>query len=421
MVSIIPQKVYTMGGRMSIISENAPKYRRSRKKMRSQLLDELSSMLHYNRKYLSFLLRNAGREVYTPGGLRFIADPKASLISRRGRKRVYTEDLLPYLVVIWELAGCISSVHLVAFIESNEDIIFTRPELFQESVGEDISPDTKEKLLKISHATIDRLLKPVKENRTIQRRYKINPHGSWIKKEIPVQPHYEKPKDLLGYLECDLVHHCGESAGGMYTHTLTATEITTGWTELRTLRNRAQVWTVNAVKEIIDSVPFRVSHLHSDNGSEFINAHLEGLTSGKGIPFTRSRAFHKNDAPYVESKNWSLVRVYTGYRRYDTEKELAILQPMMQLISLKHNLYIPTMKIAEKRREGGRVKKKYSVETPYRRLMQSNHLTKEKKQRVAQLRASTDFFELIKRIEALKCALDRAYQKKYHSQEVVCV
>lgn len=415
MVSVIPEKVYEREGRMSIISENASRYRRSPRKVKTELLDELCSILHYNRKYLSFLLRNGGREVYTPHGVRVIADPKASLVRRRGRKKVYTEALVPSLVLLWELAGCISSVHLASFIRLNQDILFSHPKM------KDLPLERKQKLRAISHATIDRLLAPEREKRTIKKKYTTNPHGSWIKKAIPVEAHYEKPRDLLGYLECDLVHHCGESAGGMYTHTLTATEITTGWTELRTLRNRAQVWTVNGVKEIIDSVPFRVTHLHSDNGSEFINAHLEGLTSGKGIPFTRSRAFHKNDAPYAESKNWSMVRVYTGYRRYDTEKELAILQPMMQLISLKHNLYIPTMKLKEKRREGGRVKKKYSVETPYHRLMQSDHLTKKEKQKVAQLRASTDFFALIKRIEELKSALDRAYQKKYHSQEVVCV
>lgn len=421
MVSTIPQKVYTRRSKMSIVYENAPRYRRSSKRVKSEVLDELSSILHYNRKYLSFLLRNAGREVYTAQGVRVVADPKASLVSRRGRKKVYTEDLLPYLIVIWELARCISSVHLAAFIEENKEIIFTRPELFEESLGRDIPLDMKEKLLMISHATIDRLLKPIREKRKIEGRYKPNPHSSSIKKAIPVEPHYEKPKNLLGYLECDLVHHCGENSGGSFAYTLTATEITTGWTELRALRNKAQIWTVNALKEIIGSVPFKVTQLHSDNGSEFINAHLEGYASEKKIPFTRSRAFHKNDAPYAESKNWSMVRVYTGYRRYDTEGELAILQPMAELISLKHNLFMPTMKLIEKYREGGKVRKRYSVETPYRRLMKSSHLTEAEKQRLAQLRASTDFFGLIQRIAELQDKLDRAYHKKYHSKEVVCV
>jgi len=285
----------------------------------------------------------------------------------------------------------------------------------------------------MSHVTIDRLLKPVREKRELTGRYTKNPHASSIKKAIPVQPHYEKPKDLFGYLvrrilrKCDLVHHCGESAGGMYTHTLTATEITTGsknpaeWTELRTLRNRAQVWTVGALKEIIGTVPFRVAHLHSDNGSEFLNAHLEKVTTEAQIPFTRSRPFRKNDAPYAESKNWSLVRVYTGYRRYDTEEELSHLQSLTRLISLKHNLFIPTMKLVQKHREGKKGQKRYRVETPYHRLIHSAELTQKEKQRITRLRASTDFFELIHSIEQLQVKLNRAYHKKYHSQEVICV
>ena len=235
MVSVIPERVYTREGKMSIILENAPVYRRGTRKVKSQLLDELCSLTHYHRKYLAFLLRNAGREVYTPQGVRLIADPRASLTSLRGRKKVYTEELLPSLVLLWELAGCLSSVHLSAFISSNRDFLFTHPHL------EKIPEDERQKLKKMSHATIDRLLKPIRDERRLKGRYTPNPHASSIKRAIPVQPHYEKPRDLFGYLECDLVHHCGESAGGMYTHTLTATEITTGWTELRTLRNRAQV------------------------------------------------------------------------------------------------------------------------------------------------------------------------------------
>ena len=415
MVSVIPQKVYTREGRMSIILENAPRYRRGSRKVKSALLDELSCVTHYKRKYLAFLLRNGGREVYTPQGLRLIADPTASLTSLRGRKKVYTEELLPSLVLLWELAGCISSVHLAAFIKYNQDFLFTHPHL------ENISLDRRQKLRTMSHATIDRLLKPVREERELTARYKKNPHASSIKKAIPVQPHYEKPRDLFGYLECDLVHHCGESAGGMYTHTLTATEITTGWTELRTLRNRAQVWTVSALTEIIGTVPFRVTHLHSDNGSEFLNAHLEKVTAEAEIPFTRSRPFRKNDAPYAESKNWSLVRVYTGYRRYDTEEELSFLQPLTRLISLKHNLFIPTMKVVEKQRKGRKVHKKYTTETPYHRLIHSHQLTEEEKRELTRLRTATDFFKLIQSIEQLQMKLDRAYHKKYHSQEVVCV
>ena len=117
----------------------------------------------------------------------------------------------------------------------------------------------------------------------------------------------------------------------------------------------------------------------------------------------------------------SLVRVYTGYRRYDTEEELSFLQPLTRLISLKHNLFIPTMKLVEKHREGRKAQKRYTVETPYHRLIHSDELTGEEKRRITQLRTSTDFFDLIQSIQQLQVKLDRAYHKKYHSMETVCV
>jgi len=408
MVASIPKGVYTMKGKMSIITKNAPRYRKGRKGIKSQLLDELSHLLNYNRKYLAFILRHAGTKVYTPQGVRIIADPKVSFISQRGRKKVYTREIIPPLAALWEFAGFISSVHLGAFININHDILFNHPKL------KALPLKTKNKLLAISHATIDRLLKPVREKLEIRHRYHPNPHASWLKKSIPVQPYYDKPTNSLGYMELDLVHHCGESTRGEFAYTLTATEIVTGWTELRVIKNKAQVWTTEALRNIHQSVPFAMTALHSDNGSEFINAHIAKFVLELDIPFTRSREYHKNDSPYVESKNWSHVRVYTGYRRYDTDQELEILQPMMRLVSGKHNFFIPTMKVVEKHREGPKVYKRYTIDTPFNRIMNSGYLTEEEQQRLAKIRTTIDYFQLIKSIEDLKKKLDRAYQSKYH-------
>ena len=395
---------------MNVILKNAPRYRKARKKKKSRILDELSAIIHFNRKYLALLLRSAGRTVFTHYGTRVIADPRVSFVSRRGRKKVYATDLAPRLAVIWEMAGCISSVHLFAFIRANHDIVFNHPDL------KDLSRDVKNKLRRMSHATVDRLLGPIRDKVELDGRYQRNPHASWIKKTIPVQPHYEKPANAFGYLEIDLVHHCGGNSRGQFAYTLTATEITTGWTELRILPNKAHIWVEKALKNIIGSVPFRVTALHSDNGSEFINSYLAKFARDRGIPFTRSRAFHKNDAPYVESKNWTLVRTYVGYRRYDTERELALLKRFERLIGLKHNLFIPTMKLVEKRRKGGRVYKRYETETPRNRLLVSGELTKGQKQRLTRLRKSTDYFKLIRRIDDLMRKLDQAYQSKYSAR-----
>ena len=408
MVASFPRGIYRMAERMSIISENSGKYRRSSKKVRGQILDELTHILGMNRKYLAYLLRNAGREVYTRHGVRVVADPRVSYLSKRGRKKVYTEDILPYLVLIWTLAGYVSSIHLVAFIRVNRDKVFAHPKLKAAPGG------IRKRLLTISHATVDRMLKGTKEKLTLKGRYKPNPHASCIKKSVPVQAYHEKPTDCFGYIEMDLVHHCGETTQGEHAFTLNATEITAGWTELRAIKNKARIWTIKALEDIEASVPFPLTHLHSDNGSEFVNSHTVAFAKKRGIPFTRSRKYRKNDAPFVESKNWSMVRVYTGYARYDTEEELVILQQLMRLVSLKHNYFMPTMKLVDKHRNGGKVRRRYNIDTPLNRGLASDKLTDEKKRELIAIRDSIDLLKLLTQIESLQDQLDQAYRHKYN-------
>ena len=312
MVSIIPKGVYTMKGRMSIVLENSSNYRKASKKQKSIILDELTKILHMNRKYLAYLLRNAGRTIYSDRKIRFIADPNLSQTSKRGRKKFYTEELKKSLVELWRISGYVSSKHLVAFIRCNQDKL--------SSFFERLKPEVKDPLLKISASTVDRLLKPIRDHMKLKGRYKSNPYSSNLKKSIKVESWFDKPK-IPGYVEIDLVHHSGASGKGDFLYTLTATEIDTGWTELRVLENKAMIWTKEALKDIIKSMPIEVKIIHSDNGSEFINAHIQKICREEDIDFTRSRPYRKNDAPYVESKNWSLVRAYTGWRRYDTEEE----------------------------------------------------------------------------------------------------
>jgi len=216
------------------------RYKNAPRPRKTLILDEFCATCGYHRKHAIRLLR----------GFKCFQKPKAK---KRGRPPSYhPEIILKPLKQIWLAANLPCSKRLKAIVP------LWLPGYLQH-FG-DLPHEALTALPHLSAATIDRLLKPIREERRLKGRYTPNPHASSIKRAIPVQPHYEKPKDLLGYLvrrilrKCDLVHHCGESAGGMYTHTLTATEITTGWTELRTLRNRAQVWTVGALTEIIGSV-----------------------------------------------------------------------------------------------------------------------------------------------------------------------
>jgi len=403
MVSVIPKGVYTMKGKMSIIAQNAYYYCHASKKQKSIMLDELSEVLNMSRKYVGYLLRKFGKIIYINGKVRIMADPNLKQTSKRGRKKVYTEDLTKSLLELWRISGYVSSKHLVAFIRINQDKLSS---FFQR-----LDPIVKEKLLKISASTADRILKPIRDQMKLKNKYKSNPFSSNLKRSIEVESWFDKPKHP-GYVEIDLVHHSGVSGKGDFLYTLTATEITTGWTELRVLKNKAMVWTKEALKDIIESMPIEVKKLHSDNGTEFINAHIQRFCKEEGIEFTRSRPYRKNDAPYVESKNWSLVRAYTGWRRYDTEEEQEVLGKLLRLVSLRHNLFIPTMKLSQRERIGGKIRRRYEMDTPFNRVMELEVISEEDRYNLSRLRESIDLIKLSSEIERLAKELDYIYQKK---------
>ena len=402
MVTTIPKGVYTMKDRMSIIKQNAALYRKSNKKQKSIILDELTSILHLSRKHLAFLLRNTGKTIYIRGK-KVILDLELTQLSNRGRKKTYTEELIKPLLEVWRYSGYISSKHLVTFIRLNEDKL--------SSLLERLTPDVREKILKISASTVDRLLKPVRDRMRLKSKYKRNPFSSNLKRSIEVESWFDKPK-IYGYVEIDLVHHSGVSGKGDFIYTLTATEITRGWTELRALKNKAMTWTSNALKDIKKSMPVKIREIHSDNGSEFINAHIQRLCKEEGIKFTRSRPYRKNDAPYVESKNWSLVRAYTGWRRYDTEEEYKVLDKLLRLVSLRHNLFIPTMKLNSRERIGGKIKRSYNMNIPFNRVIEVGETPKESKEDLERLRDSIDLMKLSLEIEELTAELDQIYERK---------
>lgn len=210
------------------------------------------------------------------------------------------------------ISGFISSKHLVYFIRLNKELIFSHKQL-QKYLTEQM----RDKILKISAATIDRMLRKHREKWRLKNRYKGNPFSSNLKRSIQVESWFDKEKEP-GYIEIDLVHHSGQMGEGQFIYTMTATDIATGWTQLIPLRNKAMVWTMNALKEIVKEMPVKVKKIHSDNGSEFINSFVKRFCEENKIEFTRSRPYKKNDACYVESKNWSMVSPYTGWNRYDT-------------------------------------------------------------------------------------------------------
>jgi hypothetical protein len=409
MVSKFPKTLYTNQQKYTIIRENAKIYQKARKKVKTEILNELTNILKFNRDYLAYLLRNTGKKIYLKDkGIVLIGEYSKKRLSQRGRKKIYTDDIEKILIKIWVISGFISSKHLEPFIRLNWDIIRHR-------LKGDLDQTNQEKLKKISHATIDRLLKRHRKEWEFKRKKKSNPFSSNLKRSIKVESWFEREKQP-GEVEIDLVHHCGENPEGQFIYTLTATEIQTGWTELVPLRNKAMVWTIKALKQIKDNFPVEIKKIHSDNGSEFINSYLLKFCRQNNIEFKRSRPYKKNDSPYVESKNWTMVRQYTGWRRYDTEEEYQILKKLTKLISLRHNLFIPQMKIIKKERINGKIKKKHEIEIPVNRVLKIESLDNQTKEKLINLRNRIDLVKLTKMIVYLKEKLEKVYNEKRRKQ-----
>lgn len=428
MISInIPEEVYTMKSKKSIIKFNAAHYRKASKKEKKEMLDDLEKVAHLHRKYIITLLNRTGRVYYTPQGVKLVGDPTISYLHKRGRKKKYTKELLPYLKALWVLSHYRSSLHLKVFIECNKDWLFngipkqtlaTFPKEEQTDLKslQHIPETIKELLGTISSATIERLLKPIKDQYRIAHRYRPHPCASVLKRKIPVESYFDKPRNLVGYVELDTVHLCGANPFGGYCLVVNAAERGLGWDELRVLRNKAMEWTQRALEDIRASMPCEIHTLHPDGGTEILNRVALEFGEKYKIRITRSRPYHKNDNPAVESRNWTLVRAYVGYRRYATDTEYEILKELMPLISMLHNYFIPKMMLERKMRVGGKVFKVYNIDTPYNRVLKSPFVSEEKKQELHDRKKSLSYCELLSRILKLQKQLDILHRRGYNSR-----
>jgi hypothetical protein len=227
------------------------------------------------------------------------------------------------------------------------------------------------KLLRISAATIDRLLSPERRRLQVKGPSGTKP-GSLLRQQIPIRTFAEWDEARPGFFEVDLVGHDGGVGAGDFCQSLTLTDVATGWTEVRALRNRAQRWVHEAMEAVAHELPFELLGLDSDNGSEFINNNLLAWCLEREVTFTRSRPWRKNDNCFVEQKNWAVVRRTVGYLRYDSTQELELLNRLYRRLRLYTNFFQPQMKLVQKTRAGAKVSRRYdTARTPYRRVLAS--------------------------------------------------
>jgi len=236
----------------------------------------------------------------------------------------------------------------------------------------------------MSRSTIDRCLASKRFNRP--HGLSTTKPGALLKQNIPVRTFADWNEDVPGFMEIDLVAHCGESTDGQYLNTLTCTDICTGWTEVIALRRRTQEAVCTAIDAMRRRLPFDLLGIDSDNGSEFINALLYRYCLEEKITFTRSRPYKKNDQAHVEQKNWSVVRHTIGYDRMETDHEHALLENTYQDLRPYINFFQPVLKLIGKERLGNKVVRRYdTARTPYQRVMEREDIPLERKARLLNL------------------------------------
>ena len=356
----------TMKQRQAVTAVTVQRYRQGSKKVKRQILDEFCETTGYSRGYARFVLRNHGRQVRLGGKKVVVGDARER--QQRSKPRYYDEEVVQALSKLWQLLNYVCGKRLVAIM----------PELIAklEQFGElRLTPLTKEKLLSISAASIDRLLQPERRKQQLRRRSHTKP-GTLLKHQIPIRTFAEWDDAQPGFVEIDLVAHDGGLALGDYCQTLDLTDICTGWTETEAVPNKAQIWVFEAIQTIRGRLPFPLLGLDSDNGSEFVNKELLRYCQKERITFTRARPYRKNDNCYVEQKNYSVVRQTVGYQRFDTAAELIVLKQLYATLRWYTNFFQPTMKLKSKERVGSRVKKSYHApQTPYQRVLACAEVT----------------------------------------------
>ena len=323
---------------------------------------------------------------------------KGTARKQRIRPRRYAFGVQQALVVCWRAANGICSKRLVPYLPELVRVLVQHGELHLEA-------PTKERLLALSPATADRLLQA--------ERARAKPHGlgttkpgTLLKSAIPIRTFAEWNEAEPGFTEIDLVAHCGGNTRGEFLHSLSVTDVATGWTECVALRNRGQQAVFAALVLARERLPFPLRGIDSDNGGEFINAHLLRYCQHEQLTFTRSRPYKKNDQAYVEQKNWSVVRQLVGYDRYESLAAYEALGALYEVIRLSVNCFQPSMKLVSKERLGGKVKKTYDqARTPYQRVLDSEQVGEPVKEPLRQQYATLNPVALLRQIQRLQGVL----------------
>lgn len=354
------------------------------RKEKSQMLSEFCISYGCHRKHALRLLNSA--------------PPSKEHPLRKKRKPMYSSRVLSMIEAVWEAAGYPWSVRLKAILPLWLPWI---RKLFS------LSPSEEQQLLSISPAQMDRRLK-AKKLWMRKKVYHSTKAGAILKHQIPIRTDSWNIR-VPGYVESDLVSHCGGNASGLFAHTLDWTDICSQWVERCAMLGRGQFDVLEASQSMEEDLPFDLRGMDCDNDGSFINEHLFGFCQNRKIQFTRSRPYKKNDNAHIEQKNNTHVRQILGYLRYDTQEAVNAMNDLYKNeLKLFQNYFQPSVKLIKKIRIGSKVTKKYDApQTPYQRLLKSGKANAQRLQAFRERAELWDPFHLSKVIEA---KLQRIYQ-----------
>lgn len=374
----------SMQAKKELVHRMRWQYLEANRKGKTEIIDAVIAATGYHRKYAVAALRK----------------PPKRLQPMRQPSKVYDEEMKQALVMIWNAANQICSKRLTPFL----------PEFIEtlERFGHlNISSEVKEKLLAVSPATIDRLLK--QERARHPRGRATTRPGNLLKQQIKIRTFADWNETEPGFFEADLVAHCGDHVDGSFLNTLVLIDISTCWIEFAPLLRKSDADVTAALNAIRAVLPITMFGLDTDNGSEFINYELFDYCEREKITFTRSRPYKKNDQAHVEQKNGSVVRRTIGYDRFEGVDAWNCLMNLYRVLRLYINFFQPSCKLLKKVRTGSRVSKIYDkARTPYQRVMEAPEVSAENKRKLSELHCTLDPVALFEQLGHLQQLLMKA-------------
>ena len=365
----MPDDAMTIRERRKYLERMEGRYRRADRLARGRLLDEMEAMTGLHRKSLLRLLGTNGLE----------RQPRT-----RQRGRVYGSAVDDALRVIWESLDYVCAERLTPGLVPTAQRLAAHGELA-------LTPALEQHLGQISVASVQRRLTRLAQD-TPRLPRKGPEHANRVARTIPMgRLAWDEPTP--GHFEVDLVHHSGPTTQGEYLHTLQMIDVATGWSERVAVLGRSYRHMAAGFTHILKRLPFPVLELHPDNGSEFLNDHLLRFwdEAARGLTWSRSRPYQKNDNRFVEQKNDSLVRAYFGSARLDTPEQCTALNAIYDQMWAYYNLFQPVLRLSAKEVIDGRLRRRWApAQTPFARVCTTGVLSAAQRQKLDAQYAATN-------------------------------